>query len=548
MRGFVRRRWRWIVLAAYATVVIATMILHEPWFDEAQAWLIARDASYHDILLVRPHYEGHPPLWWLLLSVPAKLGAPYEIGLKSVQFLRALLMISLLVFRCPLPAPVVALLPFTYFLCYQYGVIARPYALMVAAMFLSTITWKGRDAHPWRFSLSLALLCSASSFGIALACGFALAWIWRAVRDDGIPRLLTKNPQRILSLSVLLAVGIVLTLLVVPRQNAIALHDTEIPLPQRAALAFLVLPSESLVTSLTPNTLLTTYSLPWQTIAICAPISLMIMAVLIHLARRRRSLPIFLLPAAMLSVCFVGYAATHHEGILFAFLLCTVWLNHEVEPITADDIPMPIRRWWRRRLSQVDGSKSASIMRSLRFAVVLLLLGPSLYWNAAAISCDWAYDYSGSRALAEFIRDNDLDHDRWISVWAHRSFDLPGTGSTIMTDDEDDTHYYVWDIVSATPFFRRTLLSCTYNGYSYMSNEVASQTQAEREIAACGKGREPEFFVGDSIAYFTRRLGYDNGDYRPYVLTTTLSPWKDQRSYSTVTVFIRNDIYERLFP
>ncbi|MBQ7782588.1 MAG: hypothetical protein IJ368_01325, partial [Oscillospiraceae bacterium] len=64
---------------------IFTAFFHEPWYDEAQAWLIARDASYYDILFDIPHYEGHPPLWHLILSIPAKLGLPFEISLSAVM-------------------------------------------------------------------------------------------------------------------------------------------------------------------------------------------------------------------------------------------------------------------------------------------------------------------------------------------------------------------------------------------------------------------------------------------------------------------------------
>lgn len=52
-----------IALAAYVIVVATVMCFHEPWFDEAQAWLIARDCSWREMILERPHYEGHPPLW-----------------------------------------------------------------------------------------------------------------------------------------------------------------------------------------------------------------------------------------------------------------------------------------------------------------------------------------------------------------------------------------------------------------------------------------------------------------------------------------------------
>ena len=128
-----------IVLAAYVIVVATVMCFHEPWFDEAQAWLIARDCSWREMILERPHYEGHPPLWWMMLAIPAKLGVPYEMGLKTINLTCAALMIWLLEFKTKLPEVLKGILPFSYFLCYQYGVTSRPYALMVAAMLLSLI-------------------------------------------------------------------------------------------------------------------------------------------------------------------------------------------------------------------------------------------------------------------------------------------------------------------------------------------------------------------------------------------------------------------------
>lgn len=276
MREMIHRRWRWIVITVYLVVVIMTMIFHEPWFDEAQSWLIARDASYHDILFVRPHYEGHPPLWWLLLSVPAKLGVPYEIGLKSVQFLCAMLMISLLVFRCPLPAPIVALLPFTYFLCYQYGVISRPYALMVAAMFLSAIAWKDRNDHPVRLVLPLVLLCLTSSFGIALSCGIAISWIAITIRAEGFGRTLLGNRPRILALTVLLLLGIVVTIGVRPLSDTyattVAAYGNRSFL-MRIAIVLFVLPSESVLTSFLGDFSIYLNRILWNEFAICAFIS-----------------------------------------------------------------------------------------------------------------------------------------------------------------------------------------------------------------------------------------------------------------------------------
>ena len=62
-----------IILILYASAVLVIMYFHEPWFDEAQAWLIAQDASLVELLTSITHYEGHPPIWFLALMPFAKL-------------------------------------------------------------------------------------------------------------------------------------------------------------------------------------------------------------------------------------------------------------------------------------------------------------------------------------------------------------------------------------------------------------------------------------------------------------------------------------------
>lgn len=205
-----------IVLAAYVIVVDTVMCFHEPWFDEAQAWLIARDCSWREMILERPHYEGHPPLWWMMLAAPAKLGVPYEIGLKSINLTCATLMIWLLEFKTKLPEPFKVILPFSYFLCYQYGVTSRPYALMVAAMLLVAINWKTRDEKPWREALSMMLLCLTSSYGLVIAGMFAANWVVRFVWQE---HSLIRNRRRFIALLALLAAAMAILIDVMPAKD-----------------------------------------------------------------------------------------------------------------------------------------------------------------------------------------------------------------------------------------------------------------------------------------------------------------------------------------
>ena len=50
------------VLALYAVVLAVAIPFHEPWADEAQAWVLARDSSLWEIFRYRLHYEGTPAL------------------------------------------------------------------------------------------------------------------------------------------------------------------------------------------------------------------------------------------------------------------------------------------------------------------------------------------------------------------------------------------------------------------------------------------------------------------------------------------------------
>jgi hypothetical protein len=100
-----------ITIIVFMTFLAIIMKYHEPWFDEAQSWLIARDSSFFDMIWNVLRYEGHPPLWYIVLYIPSHLGIPYEIGLKSVNFIFITLTVILLVKKSPFPTVVRLSLP-----------------------------------------------------------------------------------------------------------------------------------------------------------------------------------------------------------------------------------------------------------------------------------------------------------------------------------------------------------------------------------------------------------------------------------------------------
>ncbi|MDE7359687.1 MAG: hypothetical protein K2N39_09745, partial [Lachnospiraceae bacterium] len=99
-------------LLLYAAAHLGMALVHEPFFDEAEAWQIARSVTLKTLFFETTHYEGHPPLWHLILMPFAKAGAPYELSLTLVSLAFMGMAVFLILRHAPFPILVRILLPF----------------------------------------------------------------------------------------------------------------------------------------------------------------------------------------------------------------------------------------------------------------------------------------------------------------------------------------------------------------------------------------------------------------------------------------------------
>ena len=517
---------------AYMTVVAVVMYFHEPWFDEAQSWLIARDSSFADLLTLRPHYEGHPPLWTLLLSIPAKTGVPYEIGLKGVQFLCAALLGGWLIFRAPFNRLTIALLPFTYFICFQYGVTARPYALLCVSLLMVAHYWKYADSKPsntWKLVLSLVLMCAISSYGIAIAAGFALAWVVRSIQIAGIKNAVCEifsNINRLLGWILLAFVGFASIACIWPAANAFGSRATfsgNSHLIQFLYFIFVV-PSESMFTAFAGDVSLRRMSLGILPTIICVLISILIWAFAICIAKRRKMLVSLILPYLTFAIIATQYFTLHHAGIVFVFFIAQLWMCVDNKPLNFD----------------ITLANKLSNKCAFTQSIIVILLAPSLIWNIFACVNDIRFDYSGSRALAQFIQRNHAENKRFVTSWLHKEEKLDSNGNTISPEFED-VHQYSWQLITANPYFAKNLIDCSYKNSSFITNERPSESQAWGEISACKAKKEPKFFVTESSEpwYYFVALDYNIEHYTAHVIAKTKSSFKSNVSEGTVTVYER---------
>ena len=170
-----------LVFLLYAAILAFAIHHHLNSDDESQAWLLARDNPLSVLLLRRLHYEGAPALWPVLLWTAAHLHLPMA-SIHWIGAFFALAGIAVLLRFSPFPPVFRWLLPFTFFLQYQYAVIARPYTLFALLLFLLAIVYPLSKPRPILFALIAGLLANLSFHAAIIAGIFALLYLYDLLR------------------------------------------------------------------------------------------------------------------------------------------------------------------------------------------------------------------------------------------------------------------------------------------------------------------------------------------------------------------------------
>lgn len=543
-----------LAFVLYIAIIAIVMCFHEPWFDEAQSWLIARDSSLTDIISVRTHYEGHPPFWNLLLAIAAKNGVPYEFGIKGIQLVCASLLGAWLIFKSPFKSAsslATFLIPFTYFACFQYGVTSRPYALLCLSLLVAAHYWNSADSKTssaCKLAISLMFMCLLSVYGIAFAAGFTIAWIWRVFSKNinktlnfssilhAIKATIASNLARLISWGLIAIFGAANLALAWPAKNAFATRatiDGNSTIAKCFAFIF-VMPSESMFTSFYGDISMRRMPFDFLPITICTIFSLVIWAFAIKIAKRRKLLAVLVIPYLVLTIVAVRYFTLHHAGLIFVFLLSVLWISHIKEPLSNKDIPAIFVK--------VAPTKFRFI-KNKAFKINLLIsiiLAPSLIWNAFACVNDILFDYSPSRAVAQYISSNHLQNKRFVASWLHNDEQVDESGKVI-SHEENDTHQYSWLLIGANPYFSKNLIDCAYKNKTFITNESPTASQQAQELTDCAAKGEPEFFVSESSQpwYYFLALNYNISHYNAHAVSNVKTSWKAWVYESTSTIYER---------
>lgn len=157
-----------IIFILFAVLTFIVGIHHEPWADEAQAWLIARDCTIPEMIVHVLKYEGHPLLWFVILRFLNFLHFPYS-SLFVAAWGAVCVGVYLILFKSKLPPIIKYLFPFSYFIFYQSAVVARNHSLVFPFLAAIAVFYRKRLEHPYIYSLLLVLTASISAYSFVIA-------------------------------------------------------------------------------------------------------------------------------------------------------------------------------------------------------------------------------------------------------------------------------------------------------------------------------------------------------------------------------------------
>jgi hypothetical protein len=164
-----------IVLLSFIALTYYVGSHHEHWADEAQAWLIARDSSWLELFTVHMKYEGSPVLWHVILKALISMGLTYKYYF-IVPIVFTSIGVAIVEFKSKMPLLVKIMLPFAYYIFYQYTIVARSYCLIFPALMFLTCVYNDKTKKPLLFALGIILLMNISTHMMIVAAGMCLVY------------------------------------------------------------------------------------------------------------------------------------------------------------------------------------------------------------------------------------------------------------------------------------------------------------------------------------------------------------------------------------
>lgn len=479
-----------LFLLLFAVCYSLVLAVHEPGMDVLLSWHYTKNLSVAELLFQLPHEQFCPPLWNLILMLFVKCGAgPALISVIGLVF--AALTAALILFRAPFPRLVRLLLPFTYFMFYQYGIAADNYHLVTLGFVTVSLTYKMRDERPGIYTMCLLLLGLSGTYGLVAALGLALVRGWEIMKNR-------KAGKQMVCLLAFFAVAVCTVIIMIPHGKLPAMGNGKDIMVKILYLPFAILADAFLTNTFYLNASLGAESVRGSFLAVSVLFGIIILSVIFCIGRKKKTAGAFFVPY-ILFVLFsmVMGIGRKHTGIAFLLVFFWLWITCAVprEETAGDLFFVHIRERDRRAL------KSASV-----FGLVIVF-AINLYWTFSACMHDIRKEYEIGRREAEFLKEHKLDT------------------RTIMSSS-----------------------SCTYTLAPYLENgQLGDDLDETENLTEWDRLGQPDvLYMGPDITKVWDEAETAGWDYTLVYLKAVETIWKTESDYQVASIYVKSDLAREL--
>ena len=446
---YLKKYWlQHIALIIYVIALLYIIPKHEPWEDEAQAWLLARDSGLVELLFKNIGYEGHPGLWHVILMIPSRLLEYSSFG--YISFFFSLIGVFLILYYSSFPLWVKLIIPFTYFIFYQYSVVARCYSLILPLLGFIALLYREKNNKIYLFVFFVSLLANVSLHGfiIALALMFVhfvdVISFWKNIDK-------ADRKTQLFAFVIFAIVCLFVVLQVYPPDDLYFSHKGF----SFSFNHFLDLGLKIIGEVFSGNL--------W--------LSYFVIVIFLIWFYLQRQILFFVLSNIAMLLLFSIYYNFWHQGVLYLIWIFTLWLS----------------------FSENKGRLQSSLFRKVIKILMLVSTGIvcvfNTYWSLIIYKNEIKMNYGAGKEISTFIKENGLEN-KFIYATNFWSLSiLPYFEKNIFRTPsyKDGKSYWVWTkqtyypeenqvIISKKPdliiFSRPEMFSCPSNidGYKFVNN------------------------------------------------------------------------------
>jgi hypothetical protein len=397
----------YVIFIFYLSFSFWFLQFHEMWRDELQSWLISRDSHSIVDLFKNLKYEGHPGLWHFLLYLLNKISTNPKI-MQIIHVLIASLSVFILIRWAPFTFLQKILLTFSYFLFFEYNLIARNYAVGVLLIFIFCIYFPIRHKKPIATSLILFLLSHTSIFGIIFVISFTFIILFEDLIIKNYRDSKKNFSIKYIIAFTIIVLGILTSLLqIIPPSDSGFAKGWKfyIDLESFKVVGNVFIKSYIPIPPLDINfwnksIFITNNSLAEANLLILLITTFIILffiiVITLHLSSKPSALVFFLLTTLLLILFFIVkyQGASRHHGFLFITLIVSLWIYKSCVQ------------------KQLFLFKNFSKFFTKNFVQNFIIFILSLHVIASLVPfyIDYKNPFSGAKETAEFIKKNKLDN------------------------------------------------------------------------------------------------------------------------------------------